>query len=1278
VVVAVVATVLIVLALVVGTLRLLLPLAPEYQAEIRRLASQATGLDIRFASLTASWPLSGPELRLADVQVVEPDSGRVALAANDLRVGVSLLGWLRDRRLGAGRVEVRGAAVTIVRNPDGSTSVNGVPLRDLLRRPPAAELPRVDIRIENVQVRYVERGRLVPEVRLDIPDLAISVAPGAAIFSGELRPRDGLARSITLAGTLPRALLPGAPATAAAPGAWEVSATGRDLDVAQLLRLVLDQPGPVTAGRGEVEIRASIEGRNPAAIAVELDLAAVELAGTSGVLPAVVLQGDWARSTTGWAGTVGRLEVRRNQQGASRVSRGSVEYVAGRDGLGRYRVDVPRLALADAYVLVRAVAAPSLREGFLPEALVGEVRDLAGELRLGGAAPEYEARGELRGVGIAMPEPGFALRGLSGRVAADQRGGTLDLAGDAATIRLPALFRKPLELTRAAGRVAWRLAPEGPEIIAEGLDLATADAEGRGRVEVSLPREGSPRVDVVARFRAASAPAALEYLPLVKFKPAAVAWLDRAFVAGRVPAAVLRWQGPLRGFPYADGGGRFRAEFELADATIDYAPDWPRLEGLSATVVIDRTRLTSVRNQGTLAGVPLQDAEVGVADLVRDATVEVSNSDIVPLTAVLAFLRASPIARFVGPTLNDITAGGEVAAEVEVRVPIGRPDDFNVTGRFDARRASLGLKGVDFGFTDLAGTVRLQNTALRATGLTARFLDEPVTIDLRPATPDEPGQSFIADITGATPVAKLAAAFSLPFPERLAGTLAWSAQALIPSRAPESTLQIRVASDLAGVSTTLPEPLAKAADDRDALDLQVEFPERGSLLVAGQLERGIRWALRFTESAAGVLELERGRVARGTVALPEEPGLVITGNFQFLRFDDWIAGVSGAGAGAVGTLRRIELNAERLAIFGQVFRDVAVDAGRGDGLWNVRLDSERVAGTVMVPDGDDQPVRADLLRLWLVEDDLATGDGPADPRALPPASIGVADFILGDLKLGRLDAQAAQRGDGIVVDPLTTGAPDFSLAGNAVWVVEDGDLDRQHTELTLGLKSSSLRPTLEALGYDPVLEGGGATVAADLVWPGGPRADFLEVAAGRITVELTRGRFLAVEPGSGRILGLLSVAALPRRLGFDFSDVTEKGLGFDAVKGEFRVDGGNAFTCNLGLTGSVADLGMVGRVGFRARDYEQLAVIRPHVSDVVAIGSAVVGGPVIGGAALLIAQVFRKPLSSLGESYYRITGPWEAPVVTKVQRSEVDITPFRDCERYLDEVLSQLPPEVVP
>jgi uncharacterized protein YhdP len=70
-----------------------------------------------------------------------------------------------------------------------------------------------------------------------------------------------------------------------------------------------------------------------------------------------------------------------------------------------------------------------------------------------------------------------------------------------------------------------------------------------------------------------------------------------------------------------------------------------------------------------------------------------------------------------------------------------------------------------------------------------------------------------------------------------------------------------------------------------------------------------------------------------------------------------------------------------------------------------------------------------------------------------------------------------------------------------------------------------------------------------------------------------------------------------------------------------------------------------------------------------------VGGPLVGGTVLLISQIFRKPLSSLGESYYRITGSWDQPVIEKVQRSQVDVTPFRNCERYLAEALKELPPE---
>ncbi len=175
----------------------------------------------------------------------------------------------------------------------------------------------------------------------------------------------------------------------------------------------------------------------------------------------------------------------------------------------------------------------------------------------------------------------------------------------------------------------------------------------------------------------------------------------------------------------------------------------------------------------------------------------------------------------------------------------------------------------------------------------------------------------------------------------------------------------------------------------------------------------------------------------------------------------------------------------------------------------------------------------------------------------------------------------------------------------------------------------------------------------------------MDKASGRIGVELKSGQVLDLEPGGGRILGLLSVTALPRRLSLDFRDVFKQGLAFDSIKGDFRVESGNAYTCNLGLSGPGADIAIVGRTGLGAQDYDQLAVVRPQVSSVFAVGGAVLGGPVGGVTMLLISQIFRKSLSTLGESYYRVSGGWDQPAVVRVQRSEVDAAAFKDCEREL-------------
>src|SRR5690606_17624962 len=119
------------------------------------------------------------------------------------------------------------------------------------------------------------------------------------------------------------------------------------------------------------------------------------------------------------------------------------------------------------------------------------------------------------------------------------------------------------------------------------------------------------------------------------------------------------------------------------------------------------------------------------------------------------------------------------------------------------------------------------------------FLDEPVRIALRPATADEEAElSHVATLSGATPVEKLTAAFSLPYPDRLLGAVNWEAQAFLPYRDGGRPLTLRVDSPLEGLLSTLPPPLGKSVGEADPLALELRFPEQGTLEVDGRLSRG--------------------------------------------------------------------------------------------------------------------------------------------------------------------------------------------------------------------------------------------------------------------------------------------------------------------------------------------------------------------------------------------------------------------------------------------------------
>jgi len=261
----------------------------------------------------------------------------------------------------------------------------------------------------------------------------------------------------------------------------------------------------------------------------------------------------------------------------------------------------------------------------------------------------------------------------------------------------------------------------------------------------------------------------------------------------------------------------------------------------------------------------------------------------------------------------------------------------------------------------------------------------------------------------------------------------------------------------------------------------------------------------------------------------------------------------------------------------------------------------------------------------------------------------VSDFSFGTMKFGKLTLELARVANGVRVSRLETAAPSFTLSGSGQWLLTDFG---HQSQLDFKLHSTDVAPTLAALDFESSLNAADADITASVSWPGPPGPRFKEQLTGDVKIHVGKGQLESVDPGAGRMFGLLSVAALPRRLSLDFRDVFEKGLAFDEIHGDFSLDGGNAYTNNLALEGPAADVGIVGRTGLVTRDYDQTAIVYANVGASLPVAGALAAGPAVGAALLIFSEIFKKPLKTMSGMHYRITGTWEDPLVERITGGE--------------------------
>ena len=221
----------------------------------------------------------------------------------------------------------------------------------------------------------------------------------------------------------------------------------------------------------------------------------------------------------------------------------------------------------------------------------------------------------------------------------------------------------------------------------------------------------------------------------------------------------------------------------------------------------------------------------------------------------------------------------------------------------------------------------------------------------------------------------------------------------------------------------------------------------------------------------------------------------------------------------------------------------------------------------------------------------------------------------------------------------------IEIVGNGGWEADPNDPLGSVSNLTATLTSSNVEGTMSRLDYEPGIDSDDMAILMELSWSGAPRTDLFETLDGEVRLRLGTGQLNEVEPGAGRMFGLMSVVALPRRLSLDFRDVFERGFGFDEISGSFVIEDGVARTCDLALSGPAADIGIIGSVDLANRDYDQTAIVSPSVGSTLPVVGLVAGGPQGAAVMFLFSQIFKEPLEGVGQVYYSVAGSWDEPVI---------------------------------
>lgn len=1255
------AVLLLLAAIGLTTARFLVPALSAYKQEIELTAGRLLEREVVIGEMRAGMHGLVPVVKLKHVALFDPSTSE-QLDVREIWLGLDVKHYIAEREWRLAGIDVVGVDLVIVRAPDGEIYI------EMLRyqEPGSFDLSALEkITINEASITVDDRLSGEPPRRFREVELTLHNRGDRRLVTGHALPPTDIAQRIDIEAAFEGELVK--------PEDWQgtVYLRGQMLNLAVLSGDRLPG-GYQLEGRGDARLWIGFNGKTADYVSGELDMHDI------GLLPptadgepyrfdadAIAGRFGWRAVNGGWQFAVQEFSVTREARtwytenlSLSGILSGEVDYYRGvserinLDGLNALLPIVPGLD-------------DETRARFAALEPRGVIKDLAFLVSQSGddvALAGFSA--QFAGIGIGRHGRFPGVEGLDGRVSGSLEEGIVHLESRNAVVFDESLFREDLPVDQAEGDIRWFATDTGVEISTHDLVVTNDDFRLDIHFALDVSPASPPSLSLGIEIPRAKLGRVSHYLPAGVMPADGVAWLDGSLLRGKIADGSIVVNGRLDELPFDHGEGVLEVVLPVTDAVLDFTSGWTPITQLDAQVLFTGRRMDVHTSRGLIRSAALQGVHAVIPDL-ANPRLQVRGDIRGPLPVMLAELGSSPLGETYGGFVDRVRTSGDAELALDLAVDLSKADKpVEISGLITLLGNDLQVKESSVSLAGIDGELAFDEAGIRGDVLKADLLGTTGRARVR-TLPGESGTRI--SLLGRFDILGELLPQGSPLTKVVRGKSEWNVELAlrgIPKRGEPANVGLEIKTDMVGIAVDLPAPLGKTANESRQLVItadRIDFPEKKAAFNYGNRARGV---LLFAGDEQG-FSLNRGHilVGEGQPEAPENEKLRVSVVQDRLVLADWQP-YFGNGGGADMPVT-VDLSLGELHALGHSLRAVEAGIVRQARVWTVTGTGASASGTLQLTGGAEGIEKVVMNMQSLELNSLGRGgiaNAAVDPASFPELQFSIKNLVYDDAEFGAVEVQTKATPEGNVdITRLAVASELLSLQASGSW---QGNANAQTSHVDLEVTDARMDELMDFFGYQESIEDGDLSGTLNAAWLGPPWAFTPAAAEGKVRVRVENGQLLDVEPGAaGRVLGLLSLSSLPRRLVLDFSDLFGEGFGFDTIEGGFILEDANAYTSDLVVDGPAARIEISGRVGIAAQDYDEVVTVTPYVKTGVSLIGSLAAGPAVGAALMVAESLLEKragPLNRIARKEYSVTGSWDDPVITRIDKPEAEAQPAED------------------